>query len=201
MIEELVVSGSRVGQLRMLPGSVSIVGRKELEERLPLSGNELLRSISGLHVVEEEGAGLRLNIGIRGLDPDKSRNVLMLEDGIPVALGPYGEPEMYFTPAIERMAGLEVLKGSGQILYGPQTIGGVVNYITADPPDVSSAKISLRGGQGGLFTGMMQYGTSFGNSGILVNYLRKQADELGPTKFRLNDISMKYTATLNPGRA
>ena len=198
MIEELVVSGSRVGQLRMLPGSVSIVGRKELEERLPLSGNELLRSISGLHVVEEEGAGLRLNIGIRGLDPDKSRNVLMLEDGIPVALGPYGEPEMYFTPAIERMAGLEVLKGSGQILYGPQTIGGVVNYITADPPDVSSAKISLRGGQGGLFTGMMQYGTSFGNSGILVNYLRKQADELGPTKFRLNDISMKYTATLNP---
>lgn len=197
MIEEIVVSGSRIGQLRMLPGSVSIIGQKDLKERIPLSGNEMLRSVPGLHVVEEEGAGLRLNIGIRGLDPDKSRTVLILEDGIPVALGPYGEPEMYFTPAIERMSGLEVLKGNGQILYGPQTIGGVVNYITADPPETSSGKISVKGGKGGYFTGTMQYGTTFGNSGIMISYLRKQADKLGPTSFRLNDLSLKYKATLN----
>lgn len=197
MIEEIVISGSRVGQLRMLPGSVSIIGSGEVEKRLPLSGNELFRGLPGLNVVEEEGAGLRLNIGIRGLDPDKSRNVLMLEDGIPVALAPYGEPEMYFTPAIERMAGAEVLKGNGQILYGPQTIGGVINYITADPPAESSGKIMLRGGQGGNFTGLLSYGNSFGNSGILVNYLRKQAENLGPTTFRLNDLSFKYKTTIN----
>jgi Fe(3+) dicitrate transport protein len=197
LIEEIVVSGSRVGQLRMLPGSISVIGQKELKERAPLSGNELLRGISGLNVVEEEGAGLRLNIGIRGLDPDKSRTVLILEDGIPVALGPYGEPEMYFTPAIERMAGLEVLKGNGQILYGPQTIGGVVNYITADPPAESSGNVLIRGGEGGFFTGQFNYGNTFGNSGILVNYLRKQADAVGPTTFRLDDLSFKYKTTLN----
>jgi Fe(3+) dicitrate transport protein len=53
-------------------------------------------------VVEEEGAGLRANIGIRGLDPHRSRNVLILEDGIPVALNPYGEPDSYYTPQIDR---------------------------------------------------------------------------------------------------
>ncbi|MBE0661906.1 MAG: TonB-dependent receptor plug domain-containing protein [Bacteroidales bacterium] len=197
MIEEIVISGSRVGQLRMLPGSISVIGQQEMKDRAPLSGNELLRGISGLNVVEEEGAGLRLNIGIRGLDPDKSRTVLILEDGIPVALGPYGEPEMYFTPAIERMAGLEVLKGNGQILYGPQTIGGVVNYITADPPAESSGNVLIRGGEGGFFTGQFNYGNTFGNSGILVNYLRKQADALGPTTFQLDDLSLKYKTTLN----
>ena len=44
---------------------------------------------------EDSGpVGMRLNIGIRGLNPDRSRKVLMLEDGIPIALAPYGEPEM-----------------------------------------------------------------------------------------------------------
>ncbi|MCA1746548.1 MAG: TonB-dependent receptor plug domain-containing protein, partial [Bacteroidales bacterium] len=126
LLEEVVVTGSRVGLLRYLPGSANIVQQRELAIAAPLSANEILRNIPGVHVVDEEGAGLRVNIGIRGLDPDRSRNVLVLEDGIPVALAPYGEPEMYYSPNIERMSGMEVLKGNGSILFGPQTIGGVV---------------------------------------------------------------------------
>lgn len=110
-----------------VPGSVAFIDQETIKNLKPISGNEILRRVPGLHVVDEEGLGMRVNIGIRGLYPDRSRSVLMLEDGVPVALAPYGEPEMYYTPAIDRMAGVEILKGSGQILYGPQTIGGVVN--------------------------------------------------------------------------
>ena len=60
---------------------------------------------------------------------------------------------LYYTPAIDRMSGVEILKGSGQILYGPQTIGGVVNYITANPPQEQEGAVRIQGGQGGLFTG------------------------------------------------
>ncbi len=191
LMDEVVVSGSRVGVLRYLPGSASTVNSHQLKAQSPMSGNEILRMVSGVNVVDEEGAGLRTNIGIRGLDPDRSRNVLVLEDGIPVALGPYGEPEMYYTPSIDRMSGVEVLKGSGSILYGPQTIGGVVNYLTADPPEQSSGFASFTGGEGAYFSGLAGHGNTYGNLGYQVNYLRRQAENLGPTEFTLNDISGK----------
>jgi Fe(3+) dicitrate transport protein len=198
LIQQVVVSGSRVGMLRYLPGSANVLTRSELTAIAPHSGNEVLRSITGIHVVEEEGAGLRTNIGVRGLDPDKSRNVLILEDGIPVALGPYGEPEMYYTPGIDRMSGIEVLKGSGSILHGPQTVGGVINYITADPPAESAGFARITGGQGGYYTGQFGYGDTFGNTGLTVNYLRRQAENLGPTKFNLDDINAKLRIKPSP---
>ncbi len=191
LMDEVVVSGSRIGALRYLPGSAVTVSSHQLKTQAPLSGNDVLRSISGVNVVDEEGAGLRTNIGVRGLDPDRSRNVLVLEDGIPVALGPYGEPEMYYTPSIDRMSGVEVLKGSGSILYGPQTVGGVVNYLTADPPPQSTGFARFSGGRGAYFSGQAGYGNTYGNTGFQVNYLRRQAENLGPTTFRLNDFNSK----------
>ncbi len=198
LMEQVIVSGSRIGLLQYLPGSAGSINRRDLQAISPLSGNEVLRSVTGIHVVEEEGAGLRANIGVRGLDPDKSRNVLILEDGIPVALSPYGEPEMYYTPSIDRMSGIEVLKGSGSILYGPQTIGGVINYITADPPVESSGSVRISGGQGGYFSGLASYGNTYGNTGFDINYLRRQADNLGPTRFALNDINGKLRFSSSP---
>jgi Fe(3+) dicitrate transport protein len=151
----------------------------------------MFKKVSGINVVDEEGAGLRANIGIRGLDPDRSRNVLMMEDGVPIALAPYGEPEMYYSPAIDRMKSIEVLKGSGSILYGPQTIGGVINYITNDPPINPRFALNIKGGENGFFTGLASYGGTIDNAGFNVGYLRKQADKLGITSYTINDINAK----------
>lgn len=182
---------------RKTPGSVSVIKNKQINIISPLSGNDIMKKIPGLNVVDEEGAGLRINIGIRGLDPDRSRNILILEDGIPVALNPYGEPEMYFTPPIDKMKEVEVLKGSGQLLYGPQTIGGVVNFLTANPPSTEKAEFKLRGGQGGFFSGYASYGNTAGNTGFLVSYLHKRADNMGPTWFSLHDLSAKMRIRLS----
>lgn len=193
----ITIIGQKERLFAKIPGAVSYIDQQELNLAKPLSGNEIMRRVPGVHIVDEEGIGMRINIGIRGLDPDRSRSVLMLEDGIPVALAPYGEPEMYYTPAIDRMQGVEILKGSGQILYGPQTIGGVINYITADPPDEPQGSLKLRGGQNGFLSSMLSYGTSFDNSGFNVQYLRKQADNIGPTWFRINDFTSKFKVKLS----
>ncbi len=145
-IPQIDIISQRDGIFGRLPGSADYLNEVQLQRLAPLTGNEILRKVTGIHVVDEEGAGLRMNLGIRGLDPDRSRGVLILEDGIPVALNPYGEPEMYYTPSIDRMAGIEIVKGSGQILFGPQTIGGVINYITQDPPEKSQTKLRVIGG-------------------------------------------------------
>lgn len=196
VLPQLYVLNSRDGLFSQIPGSVSYLNKTEIDRLSPISGNEVFRRVAGLNVVDEEGVGLRANIGIRGLDPDRSRSVLMLEDGIPVALNPYGEPELYYTPAIDRMEGIEVLKGSGQIMYGPQTIGGVINYITADPPADQEIGFKLIGGEGGYRSILTTYGNSFNNAGIHVNYLRKQADAIGPTNFIVNDFNTKLRIPL-----
>jgi Fe(3+) dicitrate transport protein len=194
---QIMIIGKRDGLISKIPGSATILGSRDIKQFAPITSNELLRKVTGVNVVDEEGAGLRLNISIRGLDPDRSRNVLMLEDGVPIALGPYGEPEMYFTPSIDKMAGIEILKGSGQILYGPQTIGGVVNFFTADPPSKEESRIKLTGAKDGYLSGFASYGNTIGKTGFLVSYLHKRADELGMTNFRLNDLSAKIKIELN----
>jgi Fe(3+) dicitrate transport protein len=180
---QIIIIGKRDGLISKTPGSVTILNSRDIKQFAPLTSNELLRKVPGVNVVDEEGAGLRLNISIRGLDPDRSRNVLMLEDGVPIALGPYGEPEMYFTPAIDKMAGIEVLKGSGQILFGPQTIGGVVNFFTADPPTSEASRIKLTGAKNGYFSGFGTYGNTIGktlnsnsNLGIKLGYYDEESN-------------------------
>ena len=185
------VIGRKPSLLNRIPGSANIITESSLKSSKPLTGNEMFRKVSGINVVDEEGAGLRANIGMRGLDPDRSRNVLMMEDGIPIALAPYGEPEMYYTPAIDRMKSIEVLKGSGSILYGPQTVGGVINYITNDPPLNPTLSLFLRGGEGGYFNGQAGYGTTVDNVGFQLGLLHKQADRFGITRFDINDLSAK----------
>ncbi len=182
---------------RNIPGSVKVTPKEELDRMQAVTANEVLRRTPGLHVVDEEGAGLRLNIGVRGLDPDRSRKVLILEDGVPVALNPYGEPEMYYSPSIDRMQGVEVIKGSGQILYGPQSVGGVINFITAEPPVEQEMKLKLQSGQGGYTSLLAQYGNTYDNTGIQVTYLRKQSDNMAGTQFVLNDLNAKVRIPLS----
>lgn len=194
---EILVSAEKNELFHGLPGSMTYIPLSTLKQLAPISGNEVFRLSPGVHVVDEEGTGLRVNIGIRGLDPDRSRGVLILEDGIPVALAPYGEPEMYYTPAMERMNGIEILKGSGQILYGPQTIGGVINYLTADPPASRKGYINLKSGQGGLFNIMAGIGNTHNQTGYQVNYLHKQADRVGYAGYQIHDLNAKIQTQLS----
>lgn len=197
LLADILIVGRTDRIFSKIPGSVTTINLRDMQLVHAVTANEILRRTPGLHVVDEEGAGLRANIGVRGLDPDRSRGLLVLEDGIPVALAPYGEPEMYYTPAMERMSGVEILKGSGQIQYGPQTVGGVLNYITAQPSGEPSGRIRLQIGGGGLINGLLQYSNTTGNTGYGISLLKKRADKLGYVGFDLTDITGKVAIKLS----
>ena len=141
-IGQIDVIGRRPSALDAIPGSASTIGKGELKALQPLTLGEALRNAAGANVVSEEGMGLRLNIGLRGQDPLRSRRVLMLEDGVPIGMAPYGEPDLYYSPPIERISRMEIVKGSGSILWGPQTIGGVVQR-TFQMKRVSRSPVTL----------------------------------------------------------
>ena len=190
------VVGEAEETLREIPGSVASVSKEELAVSRPMDANEVLRRVPGVTLREDSGpAGMRLNVGIRGLNPDRSRKVLMLEDGIPIALAPYGEPDMYYSPPIDRMRRVEVLKGSGQIVHGPQTIGGVINFVTPEPPPSTHGSIDVEGGQRGFFAGNALIGGSFRDEAVgwLLNYLHKRGDGFRKLWFGIDDVQGKLT--------
>ncbi|CAN5372855.1 TonB-dependent receptor family protein [soil metagenome] len=193
------VVGAPADALDRLPGSVSVVTAGELRLRQPLSGGEVLRSLAGVHVQEEEGAGLRANVGIRGLDPDRSRTLLVLEDGVPVALAPYGEPELYYTPPIDRMERLELVKGSGSILFGPQTIGGVLNFVTAEPPARASGSALLQVGSHGVRVARIGYGGAWRDLRGSIGVLERGARDVMGLHYDVRDVTAKLGTTTPVG--
>ncbi len=189
------VVGESSELLKEIPGSVFLVSKDELQRVEPMDANEVLRRVPGVTLREDSGpVGMRLNIAIRGLNPDRSRQVLMLEDGLPIALAPYGEPEMYYSPQIDRMRRVELLKGSGQIIHGPQTVGGVINFVTPDPPPALHGDFDISGGQRGVFTANAVIGNSADNGrfGWLLTGLHKQGDGFRQFFYDIDDLHGKF---------
>lgn len=188
--------------LSEIPGSIERITPQQLENARVFNFSEALRKISGVNVRDEEGFGLRPNIGIRGTNPTRSTKVLLLEDGLPLTYAPYGDNASYYHPPIERYESIEVLKGSGQIAYGPQTVAGVVNYITPNPPEKQTFSFKAEGGNQSFFNGAVGYGNTFGKLGVIANFNHKQGDgSRENTNFKLYDFSSKATYSLNDRNA
>jgi len=188
--------------MERIPGSVGVIDAQALENSRAFSSTEVLRKVAGINVRDEEGFGLRPNIGIRGLNPTRSTKVLLLEDGIPLTYAPYGDNASYYHPPIDRFESVEVLKGSGQILYGPQTIGGVVNYITPTPPSKREGSIAITGGNRHYLNGHLSYGDTVGNTGLLFGFTRKQGKgSRDNVRSGLNDFNFKSVTTFSHRQA
>jgi len=206
LAEEVVVSSSRIAAtpaaIEQLPGSVALITEDQLENSRVFSTTEALRKAAGVNVRDEEGFGLRPNIGIRGLSPTRSTKVLLLEDGLPITYAPYGDNASYYHPPVERFESVEVVKGSGQILYGPQTVGGVINYVTRNPPQKPSGFLSLTGGNRSYFNGHLNYGGTWGNTGLMFDYTRKQGEGARDNvRSGLNDFTVKSVSTFGSRQA
>ena len=145
---EIVVLGHRANLMR-IAGSGATIEREDLEAARVFTVNEALRQVAGVFPRDEEGLGLRPNIGVRGLSPTRSSKTLLLEDGLPLAYAPYGDNAAYSHPPIRRFDRIEVLKGASQIRFGPNTVGGVVNYVTPAAPRAFEARLTGAGGTNG----------------------------------------------------
>jgi Fe(3+) dicitrate transport protein len=184
--------------LPLLGGSAGSVTAQELRDSKVFTTNEALRRIPGVHVRDEEGFGLRPNIGIRGLNPTRSTKVTLLEDGIPLAYAPYGDNASYYHPAIDRFERIEVLKGANALQFGPQTIGGVINYITPDPPRESGGYMQGTVGNRDYFNGKVK----LGGNGFLLDYTRKQGDGARQNMHHeIDDLNLKWVGQLSDRQA
>jgi Fe(3+) dicitrate transport protein len=199
--ETVTVIASRLGGRRetldRIPGSIEVLEPDLLARSRPVNFSEALRKASGVNVRDEEGFGLRPNIGLRGLNPTRSSKVLLLEDGLFVTYAPYGDNASYYHPPIERFESIEVMKGSSQIAYGPVTLGGVVNYLTPAPPLEPSGYAAVTAGNRDFFDAKLAYGGTWGATGFLLDATRKQGDGARENVHsELNDVTLKMVSAL-----
>lgn len=189
-----------------IPGAAHVIGRDEME-RVKLATDDIhqmLRQVPGLNVQEEEGYGLRPNIGIRGTGTDRSSKITLMEDGVLIAPAPYAAPAAYYSPVAGRMESLEVRKGSSQIKYGPITTGGVLNYVSTSIPSDFQLRSSLSGGGDSTRKITASLGDTYRNAGWLVETFQfgtkgfKQLDGGGNTGVDLADYMAKLRFNTTP---
>lgn len=120
---------------RKHPGSRSVLDEKTLTESGARSLEDALRHVPGVTVTDESGTGILPNIGVRGLNPLRSEQVLLLQDGIPMTLAPYGQTGASLFPlTLQAVEAVDVARGGVAVHYGPNNVGGVVNFITKRIP-------------------------------------------------------------------
>ena len=98
------------------------------------SGNprELFAKVPGLNIWESDGAGIQMGIGGRGLSPDRTANFNTRQNGYDISADALGYPESYYTPPLEGLKSIEIIRGSASLQFGTQ-FGGLLNFIIKDP--------------------------------------------------------------------
>ncbi|CAH1386622.1 TonB-dependent receptor family protein [Candidatus Nitrotoga sp. M5] len=121
------------------PGARTVITSQEINESGARTVEDVLRTVPGVRVLDESGVGFLPNIGIRGLNPLRSEQALILVDGIPITLAPYGQTGLSLFPlTMNSVESIDVARGGVAVHYGPNNVGGVINFVTKRIPHETS---------------------------------------------------------------
>lgn len=109
---------------------------------------ELFAKIPGINIWENDGAGIQMGIGGRGLSPNRTANFNTRQNGYDISADALGYPESYYTPPIEALKSIEIIRGSAALQFGTQ-FGGLLNFVIKDPVNHTPLEITTRTTAGG----------------------------------------------------
>lgn len=130
--------------VQIATGTNSII-QTENQSGAKSTGNprELFAKVPGLNIWESDGAGIQMGVGGRGLSPNRAANFNMRQNGYDISADALGYPESYYTPPIEALSAIEIIRGSASLQYGTQ-FGGLMNFVLKDPDDRSPINFTSR---------------------------------------------------------
>ncbi|MFN3403753.1 MAG: TonB-dependent receptor domain-containing protein [Cytophagaceae bacterium] len=192
-LDPVEIIGDRRIQKKMITGTATQIDAKTIRLINPMGTQEMLKYVPGVYGASDDGMGnSRISIGIRGLSPRRSSRILIMEDGVPIEPALYLYPNMYYNPPVERIDGIEIIKGSAGIKYGPHTMGGVINYITNRPRKELGGLSQLTFGNNGYVSAFAEVG-GWGNEKIHpeIQFLYKRGEG-----YRENNDFDQYNGTI-----
>jgi len=202
LLETLTVIGTAGGK-RNVGGSIDYIDAETLDVQGHSDILRVLRAVPGVNIQEEEGYGLRPNIGLRGSGSDRNSRIMIMEDGVPIAPAAYASPSAYYFPSTARINAVEVTKGPAVIQYGPRTTGGAIHLFSTPIPEATEGYAEILFGDYGrqrlhAWMGTRQELTSNIDFGILIETYQDEADGFlerdtdgADTGFDVNDYVIK----------
>ena len=107
------------------------------------NARQIYSQIPGLNIFQNDDAGLQLNIGGRGLNPNRTANFNTRQNNYDISADALGYPESYYTPPSEALAEIEILRGAASLQYGTQ-FGGLINFVLKKPNKSKKSEIITR---------------------------------------------------------
>lgn len=201
-VERIRILGTSDG-LRTDAGSATFIDEALLSKFEYDDINRVLAKVPGVNIRQEDGYGLRPNIGFRGATPERSKKIALMEDGILIAPAPYSASAAYYFPLVSRMTGVEVFKGPASIKYGPNTVAGALNLTTRAIPLDSVSEVDVAWGSDGYNKFHIHHGDTIGRFGYLVEAITlnadgfKELDNNGKTGFDKKSFMTKFNYDLS----
>jgi len=181
---------------RAPPGARAELTKETLERDEYDDLHKVLGGIAGVYLRDEDGYGLRPNIGMRGAAADRSAKITLMEDGVLSGPAPYTAPAAYYVPLVTRMSRIEVTKGPSAIRFGPATVGGAIDMLGEPFPAARAGYVDIAGGSD-------RYGKLHARAaerqkrwGVMAEYVKlrtdgfKQLDGGGDTGFDKDDLQV-----------
>ena len=190
-LPEIEIQSSIGDRTRLTPGSTNYVDRDSMNKSRGLTIGETIEEIPGVISETDDGDTRKANFGIRGAHSRRSRKISVYEDYNPLNFAPYTDPTTHYIPPDERIAGIEVIKGSGQLTHGPQTMHGIINFLNHRPPKESKGKIITSFGESNIGPRQqyhIRYGRDFGKFGAWQGMFTRH-DNRGPVKGDIVDYN------------
>ena len=97
---------------------------------------QVMAKVPGIQIWESDPSGIQIGIAARGLSPNRSWEFNTRQNGYDISSDPFGYPEAYYTPQLNSVQRIQVLRGAASLQYGPQ-FGGMVNFIMKDGSDIN----------------------------------------------------------------
>jgi Fe(3+) dicitrate transport protein len=107
------------------------------------NARQVYSRVAGLNIWENDGAGLQLSIGGRGLDPNRTSNFNVRQNGYDISADALGYPESYYTPPLEAVEKIQVVRGAASLQYGTQ-FGGLLNFVMKKPDETRKIAVVAR---------------------------------------------------------
>ena len=163
------------------------------------NARQIFNQIAGLNIYQNDDAGLQLNIGGRGLDPNRTANFNTRQNGYDISADVLGYPESYYTPAAEGLDEIQVIRGAASLQYGTQ-FGGLVNFITKKPNPQKEVEVITRNtiGNFGLYTNFTSASGTINKVSYYGYFNYKQGDGFRPnSSFKSNNAFLHVDYSSN----
>jgi Fe(3+) dicitrate transport protein len=117
------------------------------------NARQIYSQVVGLNIYQNDDAGLQLNIGGRGLDPNRTANFNTRQNGYDISADVLGYPESYYSPPAEGLQEIQIIRGAASLQYGTQ-FGGLVNFVMKKPNQAKPFEFITRNtlGSNNLYT-------------------------------------------------